>query len=324
MPRLVGLKAHGAPSVTETGATDMHSSRGVAAGVYALQLRRKLLQQQLGVVEDRCKRVAKVVAKKHLAKQLSRHGGDAGNMFGGSKEPAYPVGRRETAANRVSRGVPCRIVSGPGGLPAIGAAGATSARRGDGSDHHNSTLKERGLANKPAYDDRRTADLLTATPFKKGGCIDHSNKKHMLRDKQREIDREADLERKRRPARRALNVRDEVAVMPSAFPDRYLRGEVPCSKHCSAGDTLNITHSSTVCRGLCREFSCNGRGATGCQASIRSFQSHPLFFGGTDSSVQQIYLAFSRAMWYIGGLLTNSLLVLHTVNRLANPIACPW
>lgn len=52
-----------APAVTSAG----KSGRG-SAGVYELQLRRKLLQQQLGVVEDECKRVGKVVAKKHLAK----------------------------------------------------------------------------------------------------------------------------------------------------------------------------------------------------------------------------------------------------------------
>ncbi|CAM9137979.1 unnamed protein product [Ectocarpus sp. 12 AP-2014] len=41
-----------------------------------------------------------------------------------------------------------------------------------------------------------------------------------------------------RPARKGLGVRDEVAAAPSAFPDRYLRGEVPCSKHCSAASAL--------------------------------------------------------------------------------------
>lgn len=239
MPSLVASNTHVAPPAKETGATAAHSSRGAAAGVYALQLRRKLLQQQLGVVEEKCKRVAKVVAKKHLMKQLSRHDGDASNLVGESKELVCSVGRRDHAADRVNREGDRRrrIKSYPGGLPAIGVAGAGATR--SGREHHNSTVKERGLTNKPACDDRRTADLLTAAPFKKGGCIDHANKKHMLRDKQREIDREAELERNRRPTRRAVNVRGEVAVVPSAFPDRYLRGEVPCSKHCSAGKLLH-------------------------------------------------------------------------------------
>ncbi|CAM9495409.1 unnamed protein product, partial [Sphacelaria rigidula] len=41
-----------------------------------------------------------------------------------------------------------------------------------------------------------------------------------------------------RGAPRTSGVRDEVAAAPSVFPDRYRRGEVPCSKHCSVANAL--------------------------------------------------------------------------------------
>lgn len=45
-----------------------NSSTVRSGGLFELQLRRKLLQQQLGVVDQRCTRVAQVLAKKQLAK----------------------------------------------------------------------------------------------------------------------------------------------------------------------------------------------------------------------------------------------------------------
>lgn len=185
------------------------NSRG--AGVYELQLRRKLLQQQLGVVDDRCQRVAKVVAKKHLA-QLSRQ-----EKLG---QPPSP-GRKDGADRR-------KVIANPGELPSIrvvGGGGGGGTREQDIGGHSTKRLQQ---------------DLLKAVPFRKGGSIDHTRKKQILQDKQREIERQTALEKKMRPARKGLSVRDEVAAAPSAFPDRYLRGEVPCSKHCSAGEKITM------------------------------------------------------------------------------------
>lgn len=211
-PREVMPATH-VPEVACVGQTN----RG-AAGVYELQLRRKLLQQQLGVVDERCQRVAKVVAKKHLAR-FSRQ-----EKLGQPRVPGKD-------------GVECRqkVITNPGGLPSMAVGG--------GSGRHEPEVRLPGR--RPMTIDKTSSwgraslqhkqDLLTATPFKKGGAIDHTRKKQMLQDKQREIERQAALEKRMRPGRKGLRVRDEVAAAPSAFPDRYLRGEVPCSKHCSAG-----------------------------------------------------------------------------------------
>lgn len=194
------------------------TNRGTA-GVYELQLRRKLLQQQLGVVDERCQRVAKAVAKKHLAR-LSRQGtsGQSG------------VPNRDGADRRQ------KVITNPGGLPSMAVLG------GSGGGHE---PEVRLPGRRPITTDKapfrgrgslqQKQDLVAALPFKKGGCIDHNRKKQMLQNKQREIERQAALEKRMRPGRKGLSVRDEVAAAPSAFPDRYLRGEVPCSKHCSAG-----------------------------------------------------------------------------------------
>lgn len=193
------------------------NSRGTA-GVYELQLRRKLLQQQLGVVDDRCQRVANVVAKKHLAR-LSRQEK--------SGQPPSP-GRKDGADRR--KKVPGNL----GELPSIRVVGGGG---GGGTREHDIGL----LVGGHSTTRRLQQDLLTAAPFRKGGSIDHTRKKQMLQDKQREIERQAALEKKMRPARKGLGVRDEVAAAPSAFPDRYLRGEVPCSKHCSAGKKITMS-----------------------------------------------------------------------------------
>jgi len=200
------------------------SNRGTA-GVYELQLRRKLLQQQLGVVDEKCQRVAKVVAKKHLAR-LSRQEK--------SGQPAVPG--RDVADRRR------KTITNPGGLPSIGVVGV-------GGDVGLAGVQP-AATSKVSFQGRDRSqnkqDLLAAAPFKKGGCIDHNRKKQILQEKQREIERQATLEKKMRPGRKGLGVRDEVPVAPSAFPDRYLRGEVPCSKHCSAGESIKYSYTACV------------------------------------------------------------------------------
>lgn len=204
------MPTHHVPQVASIGQTN----RG-AAGVYELQLRRKLLQQQLGVVDERCQRVAKAVAKKHLAR-LSRQ-----DKTG---QPAIPnkggVDRRP------------KVITNPGGLPsmAVGGGHEPAGRRPMMVD--STPIRGRGSL-------QQKQDLLMAAPFKKGGTIDHTRKKQMLQNKQREMERQAALEKRMRPGKKGLGVRDEVAAAPSTFPDRYLRGEVPCSKHCSAGTRVS-------------------------------------------------------------------------------------
>ena len=125
-----------------------------------------------------------------------------------------------------------KVITNPGGLPSMAVgAGHEPARRLPGRRPmtiDNTPFRGRGSL-------QQKQDMLMATPFKKGGTIDHTRKKQMLQSKQREIERQGALEKRMRPGRKGLGVRDEVAAAPSAFPDRYLRGEVPCSKHCSAG-----------------------------------------------------------------------------------------
>lgn len=195
------------------------NSRG-SAGVYELQLRRKLLQQQLGVVDDRCQRVAKVVAQKHLARVARQ---------GKTGHPAVP-GRKDGTRMK-------KIIVNPGGLPSIGVMGGGGCGGESGVDGTSRQHEIDNTGGRSTTIDMRghKQDLLKAAPFKKGGSIDHTRKKQMLQDRQRELGRQALSEKKMRPARKGQSVRDEVAAAPSAFPDRYLRGEIPCSKHCSSG-----------------------------------------------------------------------------------------
>lgn len=209
---------HGPMSGTHgTEVARMGRSSLGTAGVYELQLRRKLLQQQLGVVDGRCQRVAKVVAKKHLARVARQEK---------SGEPAIPS--RKDGARRK------KIIVNPGGLPSIGVMGGGGGGGGDGASREPAIYHVGGLSSTVDMTGQKP-DLLKAAPFKKGGSIDHTRKKQMLLGTQREMERQAALEKKMRPARKGQSVRDEVAAAPSAFPDRYLRGEIPCSKHCSSG-----------------------------------------------------------------------------------------
>lgn len=210
------------------------SSRGAAAGVYELQLRRKLLKQQLGVVDDKCKRVAQIVAKKRIAK-LARQpraleqvvtGATAGQASCRATEQIRTPGYHRSSKNADKRQEGLQSVSADS--YGVGEDSNAGVARSHKAEPTTKVGHGRGTPHPQDF-------LVTAAPFKKGGNIDHTNKKHILREKHREMEREAAAERRRRPTRKTLGVRDEVAAVPSAFPDRYLRGEVPCSKHCSVG-----------------------------------------------------------------------------------------
>lgn len=199
-----------------------------SAGVYELQLRRKLIQQQLGVVDEKCKRMAEVVSKKQSAK-LSRKEKLKINTVPGKRE-GDETGKRGGGGQHSD--------VNPRGLPAIDVVSACSG----GVREYDVTAKRiprqaTKLAGRRAASQQQ--HFLAPAPFKKGSCIDHTNKKHMLQDKRREIERDAVLERRRRLVSRPVNARDEIPAVPSLFPDRYLRGEVPCSKHCSLGKTTS-------------------------------------------------------------------------------------
>lgn len=217
------------------------SGRG-SAGVYELQLRRKLLQQQLGVVDDECKRVGKVVAKKHLAK-LCRQENEGGRGHAhAAARGSSGRGGADTTGNQ-GDGQRHVVAANSDGLPSIGVVGAGGGGAGEQADtslrgirRTKKLARERIVASQ-----QPRPHLLAAEPFKKGGCIDHANKKRILQDKQREIERDAAAERNARPAGRSASVRDEVTAAPSIFPDRYLRGEVPCSKHCSVGECVRTS-----------------------------------------------------------------------------------
>ena len=240
-----------APAATSVG----KSGRG-SAGVYELQLRRKLLQQQLGVVEDECKRVGKVVAKKHLAKLCRQeNAGGRGHAHAGAAAAARGScergGEADTAGNHGGGQRHVVAANNSDGLPSIGVAGAGGGGAGGQADTSlrgiRRTKKKLARERIAAAQQQRPPHLLAAEPFKKGGCIDHTKKKRILQDKQREIERDAAAERNARPARRSVSVRDEVAAAPSIFPDRYLRGEVPCSKHCSVGKCVRASVEIELC-----------------------------------------------------------------------------
>lgn len=83
--------------------------------------------------------------------------------------------------------------------------------------------------------------LPRAVPFKPDGWIDTTNKMYMLKEKQRDIEREAIKQSRHLPPQKTRSARDEEPVVASIFPARYLRGEVPCSKHPSAGMLCKVS-----------------------------------------------------------------------------------
>ena len=223
MPSSVAYKNMPVPN------TDGVCSRDAAPGLYKLQLRRKLLQQQLSLVDGKYKRVANVVEKKRLAK-LAQHTREATVIQEventKTAEKCTGGGSKNFANPRRKPGIDCAV--------GIGRANAIGIREGVSGD------LPRGKA-------RRQQDLPAPTPFKKGGRIDHNNKKHTLQNKQREMERHKALERRQRSTHpHPAGARDEVAIEPPAFPGRYLRGEVPCSRNCSAGEI--------TMHGLCRDY----------------------------------------------------------------------
>lgn len=216
----------------EAGATAQGCRNlGAGAGVYELQVRRRLLQQQLGVVDNRCRRVAQVVAKKNSAKRSRQEDKDGcregiSGSAGREERRFEGQGIAWPACNQLRNRRKEKDPATGGGLPFITPTGG--AVGGRGNHDKNPAKTTRGSLSQQT--------LPTAAPFKKGGGIDLTNKRHMLREKQRGMEKEAEMERIQQRPRRVFSVRDEVPVVPSAFLDRYLRGEVPCSKHCSAGE----------------------------------------------------------------------------------------
>lgn len=217
--------------------SSQRNNRDGAAGLFELQLRRKLLQHQLGVVDQRCRRVAQVLAKKQLAKICHHKGDDNGDAV----EPVNVLlARREGKTGRkdVENNTDTDHWGGRRRRQADGGANGLLAITAQPAGMGGHDKRGRPITHVISKQEVQPSPLQlpTAAPFRKGGCVDHTNKKYLLRDKQRALDREAASERRRQGPPRMFNVRDEVAVVPSVFPDRYLRGEVPCSKHCSTGE----------------------------------------------------------------------------------------
>lgn len=186
-----------------------------AAGICNLKLRRRLLQQQLRIVDDKCSRLTHIVAKKQSAKNLR------------AREPMATQGD-EVAEQAFDRG---GRLNGRAGMDFVGGG-----RRLDSVGvRETDDITGNALCGKTH---EQQQGLLAPMPFRRGSRIDFNKKKHILRGKQREMEREKNLEQRRRqnhPPK--VDARDEVAIEPSIFPDRYMKGEVPCSRHCSAGKT---------------------------------------------------------------------------------------
>ncbi|CAM9815606.1 unnamed protein product, partial [Laminaria digitata] len=95
------------------------------------------------------------------------------------------------------------VATNSDGLPSIGvvsAGGGEGASEGEQADtslrgirRTKKLARERLAASQQQQ--RPPPHLLTAEPFKKGGCIDHTKKKRILQDKQREMERDAAAER---------------------------------------------------------------------------------------------------------------------------------
>lgn len=208
--------------------SDRHEHRS-AAGIQELQLRRKLLQQQLGAVNERCNRVAGVVARKNLAKKSAPK---SNNPCTSRRDGSSSTQDREYRGQIVAHE---SLIEGCGGQTHTRAAKLISKSEGRAFWHKNEgrSIMVDSLCQRPRQ------DFISAIPFKKGGRIDYMNKKHMLKNKERDINRQAVTAQRRQEYQKIQSVRSEVPVVPSIFPYRYLRGEVPCSKHCSAGVKLD-------------------------------------------------------------------------------------
>lgn len=212
--------------------TSLISGCQFSAGAYDLKVRRKLLQQQIHAVDERCKRVTELLSKKRVTKTLSEVG-----------ERGLLASRKKPSAGNDS------------------ASTGNSPRHGLDQSHHQAILHHivPGASASGDCQDGPTIhanrglmklqELPTAAPFRKGGWIDHANKKYRLKEKQREMRKEAAARQTShedaRKTQKVLRGRLEIQVMPSTFPGRYLRGEVPCSKHFSAGAEETPLPSST-------------------------------------------------------------------------------
>lgn len=201
--------------------TSLISGCQFSAGAYDLKVRRKLLQQQIHVVDERCKRITDLLWKKRVTKNLSEV--EDRSVLAPRKKPSTGNGPASTE-NSHRHGLEQSHHQAI--LPIVPGAG-TSGGCQDGPTVH----ANRGLM--------KLQELPTAAPFRKGGWIDHANKKYRLKEKQREMRKETAARKisheDARKTQKALHERLEIQVMPSTFPGRYLRGEVPCSKHFSAG-----------------------------------------------------------------------------------------
>lgn len=188
-----------------------------AAGICELKLRRRLLQQQLRVVDNKCSRLTEIVAKKQSAK-LSRVRESTATQGDVVVEQAFDRG----------------LLNGRAGTNSV-----DSGRRSDSVGIRESeAISGNAMRGETHEQQQQQEGLLAPMPIRRGSRIDFNNKKHILRGKQREMEREKSLERRRRQKQPPkVGARDEVAIEPSVFPDRYMKGEVPCSRHCSAGKT---------------------------------------------------------------------------------------
>lgn len=199
-------------------------SNADAAGICDLKLRRRLLQQQLRIVDDKCSRLTQIVAKKQSAK-LSRV--------------------RESTATQgdivLEQAFDRRLLNGRAGTNSV------SRRLDSVGIRESEAISGNALRGKTHDQQQQQQGLLAPMPIRRGSRIDFNNKKHILRGKQREMEREKSLERRRRQKQPPkVGARDEVAIAPSVFPDRYMKGEVPCSRHCSAGETDGDEASSRI------------------------------------------------------------------------------
>ncbi|CAM9345029.1 unnamed protein product [Chrysoparadoxa australica] len=191
-----------------------------SAGVYELQLRRRLLKQQLELVNQKCDTATRVVQKKLRRKgqQWKSSSFNDGKFLPGraSSCPELTLAVTQTPHDDDGQQQHHSPTASAAGAHTQLAPMRARPRRGRGP-----ASRELPVIVPEAVKQA----LAPAKMFKPGGQIEQKRAKGLLKSKMVELDRAK--------AAKMSNAKSKVVVEPvhvqSLFPQRYMRGEVPCS-----------------------------------------------------------------------------------------------
>lgn len=200
---------------SNVGPPPIVGGKGTDSGIYALQLRKKLLEQQLQLVQGRYDKVASIVERKHRRKA------------GAGPEQDEKKHAKQHHSNKIP---------GQNGAPPIPKGGEAPLPRIPGGGWSPFDIRTRAaeLQLLPPPEDV----VHTASTFKPHGTIHQLRMKSLLRDKHLELEKKAAQEAARkRPPPKPIG---QDNGPPPLFLSRYSMGEIPCSIEHGTGEGLAL------------------------------------------------------------------------------------